>query len=80
MPCTMTETCSTTGGDVSRGLDWLAVMLATETRDAEQIERIMRTSKMFQLAEKARKKWDAKRGQGTWGTELITSAMQRERE
>jgi putative DNA primase/helicase len=65
------------GEDFSRGLFCLALMLARETRDAMQIERIVKASKVYRVAEAARKKWDAKRGQATWGSQLIESALQR---
>jgi primase-polymerase (primpol)-like protein len=63
------------GQDFSRGLFILALMLARYTRDAVQIERIVKASKVYRVAEAARRKWDAPRGQATWGSQLIESAM-----
>jgi putative DNA primase/helicase len=65
------------GEDFSRGLYCLALILARETRDAAQIERIIRASKVFLVAETARKKWQAPRGNTTWGANLIADAMHR---
>jgi primase-polymerase (primpol)-like protein len=64
------------GGDFSWGLYCLALMLARETRDAVQIEPIIKASKVYRVAEAARRKWDAPRGQQTWGSQLSVSAMQ----
>jgi putative DNA primase/helicase len=61
--------------DFSRGLFTLALMVARFTRDASQVERIIKASKVYRVAEAARKKWDAPRGQTTWGSQLIASAM-----
>jgi hypothetical protein len=63
------------GEDFSRGLFMLALMLARETHDPAQIERIVKASKLYRISEAARKKWDAKRGESTWGSQLIASAL-----
>jgi putative DNA primase/helicase len=63
------------GEDFSRGLYTLALMVARHTRDAVQIERIIKASKVYQVAEAARKKWDSRRGEETWGSQLIASAL-----
>jgi primase-polymerase (primpol)-like protein len=62
-------------GDCSRALAALATIIAKETRDPAQIERMMRASALFKVSEAKRQKWDAPRGMGTWGAQLIEQAL-----
>jgi putative DNA primase/helicase len=62
-------------GDCSRALAALATIIAKETRDPAQIDRLIRESALFKVSEGRRQKWDAPRGMGTWGSQLIDQAL-----
>jgi putative DNA primase/helicase len=62
-------------GDMSRALAALATIIAKETRDPEQIDRLMRESALYKVSERKREKWDTARGMGTWGSQLIEQAL-----
>jgi putative DNA primase/helicase len=62
-------------GDLSRALAALATIIAKETRDPAQIDRLMRQSALYKVSEMKRQKWDAPRGTSTWGANLIAQAL-----
>jgi putative DNA primase/helicase len=62
-------------GDCSRALAALATVIAKETRDPAQIDRLVRASALYKVSEAKRQKWDAPRGMGTWGSQLIQQAL-----
>jgi primase-polymerase (primpol)-like protein len=62
-------------GDCSRALAALASIIAKETRDPAQIDRLMRQSALFKVSEMKRQKWDTARGMSTWGAELVRQAL-----
>jgi putative DNA primase/helicase len=62
-------------GDMSRALAALTTIVAKATRDPAQIDRLIRSSALYKVAEAKRQKWDAPRGMGTWGSQLIEQAL-----
>jgi putative DNA primase/helicase len=62
-------------GDCSRALAALATVIAKATRDPVQIDRLIRESALYKVSEAKRQKWNAPRGMGTWGSQLIEQAL-----
>lgn len=62
---------SRVAGDDSRGDFAVCQRLARFTGDADQIDRLVRSSKLM------RDKWDERRGEGTYGMTTVQRAMQR---